>query len=182
MLVTVTNFCDENTFIMVYKTLRLDFIKGIIPKSRTLKHFLTFLPDAYWPLKSRTCPGKTWRMATLHYAPHFLTVLWIKYNCYSADPTDCDLTCFKKTRSKTPESMFWTFNRHVTSLHANYKSCWCLNCVRGVTTSRYASHLKWKPLIHQFESGQWSPLFFSNNFEKKDKRKLTIDINFSIDK
>ena len=29
------------------KTLRLDFIKCIIPKSLTFKHFLAFLPDAY---------------------------------------------------------------------------------------------------------------------------------------
>ena len=40
------------------KTLRLDFIKGIIPKSRTLKHFLTFLPDAYLATKIPDMSGK----------------------------------------------------------------------------------------------------------------------------
>jgi len=39
------------------KTL-LDFIKGIIPKSRTLKHFLTFLPGAYLATKIPDMSGK----------------------------------------------------------------------------------------------------------------------------
>jgi len=38
--------------------LRLDFIKCIIPKSRTLKHFLTFLPDAYLATKIPDMSGK----------------------------------------------------------------------------------------------------------------------------
>ena len=37
--------------ILTVKSLRLDFIKCIIPKSRTLKHFLTFRPDAYLATK-----------------------------------------------------------------------------------------------------------------------------------
>jgi len=39
------------------KTL-LDFIKDIIPKSRTLKHFLTFFPDAYLATKIPDMSGK----------------------------------------------------------------------------------------------------------------------------
>jgi len=38
--------------------LRLDLIKGIIPKSRTLKQFLTFLPDAYLATKIPDVSGK----------------------------------------------------------------------------------------------------------------------------
>jgi len=41
------------------KTLRLDFIKGIIPKSRTMKHCLTFLPDAYLATKIPDMSGKS---------------------------------------------------------------------------------------------------------------------------
>jgi len=40
------------------KTLRLDFIKGIIPIFRTLKHFLTFLPDVYLATKIPDMSGK----------------------------------------------------------------------------------------------------------------------------
>jgi len=40
------------------KTLRLDFIKCIIKKSRTFKHFLTFLPDAYLATKVPDMSGK----------------------------------------------------------------------------------------------------------------------------
>jgi len=40
------------------KTLWLDFIKGFIPKSRTLRHFLTFLPDAYLATKIPDMSGK----------------------------------------------------------------------------------------------------------------------------
>jgi len=39
-------------------TLRLDFIKHILQKSRTLKHFLTFLPDAYLATKIPDMSGK----------------------------------------------------------------------------------------------------------------------------
>jgi len=40
------------------KTLRLDFIKCIIPKSRTMKHCVTFLPDAYLATKIQDMSGK----------------------------------------------------------------------------------------------------------------------------
>ena len=40
------------------KSLRLDFIKCIVPQSRTLKHFLTFLPDAYLATKIPDMSGK----------------------------------------------------------------------------------------------------------------------------
>jgi len=40
------------------KTLWSDFIKGIIPKSRTLRHFLTFFPDAYLATKIPDMSGK----------------------------------------------------------------------------------------------------------------------------
>jgi len=40
------------------KTLRLDFIKCIIPKSRTFKHFLAFLPDANLATKIPDMSGK----------------------------------------------------------------------------------------------------------------------------
>jgi len=40
------------------KTSRLDFIKGIIPKSLTLKHFLTFIPGAYLATKILDISGK----------------------------------------------------------------------------------------------------------------------------
>jgi len=40
------------------KTLQLDFIKCIIPKSRTFKHFLAFLPDAYLATKILDMSGK----------------------------------------------------------------------------------------------------------------------------
>jgi len=40
------------------KTLRLDFIKCLIPKSRTFKHFLAFLPDTYLATKIPDMSGK----------------------------------------------------------------------------------------------------------------------------
>ena len=40
------------------KTLRLDFIKCIIPKSQTIKHCLTFLSDAYLATKIPDMSGK----------------------------------------------------------------------------------------------------------------------------
>jgi len=40
------------------KTLQLDFIKCIIPKFRTFKHFLAFLPDAYLATKLLDMSGK----------------------------------------------------------------------------------------------------------------------------
>ena len=40
------------------KTLQLDFIKCIIPKSQTFKHFLAFLPDAYLATKIPDMSGK----------------------------------------------------------------------------------------------------------------------------
>jgi len=40
------------------KTLRLDFIKCIIPKSRTFKHVLALLPDAYLATKIPDMSGK----------------------------------------------------------------------------------------------------------------------------
>jgi len=40
------------------KTLRLDFIKCIIPKSRTFKHFLALLPDAHLATKIPDMSGK----------------------------------------------------------------------------------------------------------------------------
>jgi len=40
------------------KTLRLDFIKCIIPKSRTMKHCLTFLPDTNLAIKIPDMSGK----------------------------------------------------------------------------------------------------------------------------
>ena len=44
--------------ILTVKTLRLDFIKCIIPKSRTMKHCLTFLSDAYLATKIPDMSGK----------------------------------------------------------------------------------------------------------------------------
>jgi len=44
--------------ILTVKTLRLDFIKCIIPKSRTMKHCLTSLPDAYLATKIPDMSGK----------------------------------------------------------------------------------------------------------------------------
>jgi len=40
------------------KTLWLDFIKGIIPNSRTSRHLSTFLPDAYLATKIPDMSGK----------------------------------------------------------------------------------------------------------------------------
>ena len=44
--------------ILIVKTLQLDFIKCIIPKSRTFKQFLVFLPDAYLATKIPDMSGK----------------------------------------------------------------------------------------------------------------------------
>jgi len=53
------------------KTLQLDFIKRIIQKSRTFKHFLTFLPDAYLATKITDMSGKnlTYGNPMLNYLP-----------------------------------------------------------------------------------------------------------------
>jgi len=68
--------------------LRLDFIKCIIQKSRTLKHFLTFLPDAYLATKILDMSWKnlTYGNPNLHatvvliYGQHCKSALflWIK--------------------------------------------------------------------------------------------------------
>ena len=57
MIVKVSVF-NKNVLLFVGFNCSLDFIKCIIQKSLTFMHFLVFLSDAGYKLKSQTCPGK----------------------------------------------------------------------------------------------------------------------------